>query len=331
MHIKKILFLLLCSPFALHNANASTGASFYTPVLTEQSSPLFTGPLLCPSAHTIPEGHYDIEPYLFFFAITGAYDKNWDYQDIPNFYNLQLLVPGWVGITPYLDFSLQVQAFYQFDQGERSVQFGNIPFGFNIQLLNEEPGTWWPAIKLGLHAVIPTGKYDNLNPKKLGTDAAGSGTWEPTAVLTMGRLFQVAEMHFLSPRLAFSYSIPNPVNIHNLSVYGGTDGTRGTGYQGNFYFVDLGLEYNMAKNWALAFDFYYQHNNKTRFSGSPGFISPGVPAIMGSPSAEQFSLAPALEYNWNPNIGIIGGVWFSIAGRNSARFTTGTIAFNVYI
>jgi hypothetical protein len=347
---KKFLFLL-CSPFALQLGysgtatpgipsapmvppsppKATTEATFYTPFLTDASAPLFTGPLLAPSVHTIPQGHYDIEPYLFFFAITGAYNQNWNSQSNPNYYNLNLLLPAWVGLTPWLDCTLQLQGFYQFTQGERSVQFGDIPFGFNIQLLNEQPGTWWPAIKLGLKANIPTGKYDHLNPNKLGTDIGGSGSWQPSATLSVGRLFQVAATHFLSPRLGFSYTVPNPVGVKDLSIYGGTKGTNGTGYQGNFYYVDLGLEYNVARHWALACDFYYQHNNKSRFSGNPGYNADGSPASVGAPSAEQFSLAPALEYNWSPYIGIIGGVWFSIGGRNTARFATGTVAFNVYI
>ncbi len=71
-------------------------------------------------------------------------------------------------------------------------------------------------------------------------------------------------------------------------------------------------------------DFYYQHNNKNRFSGTPS-------ATAIRPSSESFSLAPALEYNWSANIGLIGGVWFTVGGRNTSRFVSGVLAFNVYI
>jgi len=70
-------------------------------------------------------------------------------------------------------------------------------------------------------------------------------------------------------------------------------------------------------------DIVYNHFNKTRFTGKT--ILPNT-----RPSAELFSIAPALEYNWNENIGIIGGTWLSLIGRNTASFTNAVIAFNIY-
>ncbi len=51
---------------------------------------------------------------------------------------------------------------------------------------------------------------------------------------------------------------------------------------------------------------------------------------MRSPTSAQFSIAPAIEYNWNANIGIIFGSWFTLAGKNSTQFTSGVFAFNYY-
>ena len=239
---KKLIFLI-CGIFGTQIGYSTEGINgFNTPFLTEETVPWFTGPLLAPSIHTIPQGHYDLEPYLFFWSFTGAYNQNWHAQSAEsNFYSLQLLVPGWAGLTPYLDVTVQLQGFYQFTKNERSVQFGDIPFGIDIQLLNEESGTWWPAIKLGLKAVGPTGKYSNLNPDKLGTDAVGTGSWQPSVVLALGRLFQVTETNFLSPRLVFSYTVATPAHVRNYSVYGGTQGTHGTAYLGNSYYFDLVL------------------------------------------------------------------------------------------
>ena len=304
---------------------------FYTPTVKDSEMPWFTGPLLAPSVHTIPTGHADFEPYLFFWAYTGSYNQNWQSKSSPNFYSVQLQVPGWVGLTSFMDLSIAPKIMYQFTRGARDFQFGDIPVTISFQLLNEKPGTWWPAIKLGLQATIPSAKYDNLDPSKLGTDAAGTGTWFPNATLAMGRLFLLPNDHFLSPRLVFNYAVPNATRVKNLNAYGGTAGTRGTVYPGNVCWGDLGLEYNLTQNWALAFDLFYVHSNKNRFSGFAGMIAPGVPAVMTRPSSEQLSLAPAIEYNWSANIGLIGGVWFTVTGRNSSRFVTTVLAFNAYI
>jgi hypothetical protein len=52
---------------------------------------------------------------------------------------------------------------------------------------------------------------------------------------------------------------------------------------------------------------------------------------MGGPSIESLSLAPAIEYSWSANFGMIAGVWFTAAGRNSTVFANGIVAINVYI
>lgn len=333
MRFKKTLFILGLTPCFFQTAFAREGLSnFLTPEITEETSPWFTGPLLAPSAHNIPLGNYDLEPYLFFTTITGSYNQNWHSKSSPdNFYSMNLVLPGWIGLTSQIDFTLQPQMFYQFTQGKRSTQFGDLAFGFDIQVLSEEVGTWWPAIKIGLKATAPTGKYKNLNPDKLGTDAVGSGNWNPAATLVFGRLFHIYDNHFLAPRLGFSYTVPTPTHVSNLNSYGGTSGTKGTAYPGNSFYTDFGVEYNMSRNWVFAMDFYYQHNNKNRFSGNPGMTSLGDAAVVTRPSAESFSLAPALEYNWSANIGLIGGVWFTVGGRNTSRFVSGVLAFNVYI
>lgn len=303
----------------------------YTPSLSDGNLPWFTGPLLAPSAHTLPPGHGDVEPYLFFTTVTGVYNEHWNVESIPNFYQLNLIVPAWIGLTSFLDFTFAPQVFYSFSQGERSTQFGDVPFGFDIQLLNDQEKTWWPAIKLGLQVIAPTGKYKNLNPKDLGTDGVGIGSWTPKINLTFGRLFLLSNNHFLAPRLALTYLIGTPVHVSNYNSYGGTLGTLGKIYPGNDFSVDFGCEYNLTQRWVVALDIFYDYQNKTKFSGNPGEIAPGIPAVLKSPSSEQFSLAPALEYNWSSNVGMIGGVWFTIAGRNASQFVSGVLALNIYI
>lgn len=329
MKFKKIWLFLLC-PFALAQADDIL-THLPEPGITSIESPWFTGPLLAPSAHTVPARHYDVETYVNFFSFTGAYEGNWHALSTPNFYSLNLYVLGQVGLTSFLDFTGALQGFYQFTEGERSVQFGDIPFGFDIQLLNETPQGWWPSMKLGLVASAPTGKYKNADPDKLGTDLVGSGNWRPGVNLVLGRLYQVAQNHFFGPRLAFNYTVPTPLHVSNINTYGGAEGTSGTVFPGNYFWVDFGAEYNFTQRWAFAIDLYYQHWNKNRFKGNTGFIEPTVPAVVTKAAAEQFSIAPALEYNWSSYIGIIGGVWFTVGGRNSSRFITGSLAFNVYM
>lgn len=279
----------------------------------------------------MPKGHFNIEPYFNFFAFNGVYTKTWSHDSIPHFYSANLYIPASFGITPFFDAGVTLQAFYQFTQGQNSTEFGDIPFGIGFQLLTESKSNWYPSIKLCFQATAPTGNYNNLNPNKLGTDSVGYGTWFPKTSLVLGRLLKLSTNHFLSYRIAINYTVPTPVSVKNFNAYGGGFGTKGTVYPGNIFWTDLALEYNISQNWAFALDIFYQHFNKNRFSGNKGTLAPGIPAIITRPAAELFSLAPALEYNFNVNIGLIGGVWFTVAGRNSAQFLAGSLALNIYI
>jgi hypothetical protein len=94
--------------------------------------------------------------------------------------------------------------------------------------------------------------------------------------------------------------------------------------------VLFGFEISLSQRWAIANDIQYVHTNKTRFKGRKG-ATRGVANRVGRPSSEQWSLAPAIEYNWSDDYGVIAGVWFTFAGRNTIEFTSGVIAVNIYL
>ena len=90
-----------------------------------------------------------------------------------------------------------------------------------------------------------------------------------------------------------------------------------------YFSCDIAMEYTLTRNWAFAADLFYVYSNKTKFSGT-------TLAPIGRPSSEQLSFAPAIEYNWNINVGIITGAWVTLTGRNSSCFRGSVTAVNVY-
>lgn len=285
--------------------------------------PWLTGPLLCPSAHVIPSGHLNFEPYLFGTSVIGIYNAAWHTQSIPNFYSISSINPIQYGLPAHLDFQVVPQFSWNHTEGASQWVINDLPLIFDVQLATDEPHHWWPAAKLTMGVSIPIGKYQKLDAKKLGTDAGGAGTWNETVGLVFSKLFRFSPVQFLSSRFFCGYTFPNPVHVKGLNVYGGGPGTSGKAYPGNTLTTILGLEYTPTPHWALACDFEYQHQNKSRFSGK-------TVAPMTSPSSEQFSVAPAFEYNWNAYVGLISGVWFSFAGRNASQFVSGVVAVNIY-
>ena len=45
-----------------------------------------------------------------------------------------------------------------------------------------------------------------------------------------------------------------------------------------------------------------------------------------SSSRSPDSADPVIEYNWSENLGVLGGAWFSVYGRNSLAFVQGVFS-----
>ena len=287
------------------------------------STPWFTGPLIAPSGYTVKPGHVSIQPYLDAFVHVGRYNSHWKTYSTPNFYNTNLRVRIKTGITNWLDAQILPQVTYQETEGKHSCNIGDLLAAFNIQLLTSELKSPWPAIKLMLHTRIPTGKYQHLKKDLKGTDATGTGCWFPEVNLIVSKLWHYSAIHFIEMRLATGYRIGTPTSVTGLNVYGGNRKTEGTAYPGNIFSFDAAIQYSLTQTWAFACDLYYLHTNQNRFSGH-------TTSSMTRPSSEQYSLAPAIEYNFSNDVGLIGGIWFSVAGRNTPQFINGILSLNAY-
>ncbi len=286
--------------------------------------PWLTGPLLAPSGHVIPTGHINYEPYFYWNKIQGSYDPEWHRVKSLHTFTQFLIQPTFqCGVLPYTEFDFAPQIFWQHIEDQSQWVWADMPFGFAFPLYVDK-NKRWPDIKLKINGNLPWGKYQRLDPKKLGTDNGGSGTWAPAAGLVFTRLFHPGGVHYLSVRWLFQDIMPTPVHVEGLNNYGGAENTRGKVYPGNVFFTDLGLEFTLTQRWALALDITYQHNNRNRYKGNRD-------GLVDKPSSEQFTLAPGLEYNWSDWLGVIGGGWFTFAGRNSAQFVQWVFAINIYI
>ncbi len=285
--------------------------------------PWLTGTLLSPSENVLALGQWNIEPYLVLNNQYGSYDGHWHSRSLPHsFYSLQVAPFFQYGIANRFDVQVVPQFSWNHTQGASQWTWGDLGAIIDYQLLYMKEGDWWPNIKLSLGASAPLGKYQNLSLKKKGTDKGGTGSINPSVGIVMGRVFQFTSFHFLRSRLFFEYTVPTAVHVKGLNTYGGGKGTRGVVYPGQLFTAIFGNEYSLSANWVLSCDLQYLHQNKQHFKGRTA-------VSMKLPSSEGWSLAPALEYNWNSSIGVISGVWFSFAGRNAPAFANWVSAVNV--
>jgi hypothetical protein len=287
--------------------------------------PWFTGPLLAPSALTIPPGHYNIEPYIYITAYGGHYDSHWKRVQAETFWMNEFQPSLQFGLNDWLDFQFNPTLIYNYTKGAGKWVIGDMPIGFDIQLYRTSRliTQWNIGVKLALRETIPLGKYQKLDPKKHLTDVGGEGSWQTGIGIIWGNVFYLGGKHFATWRNSFQYTFPSPAHVKNLNAFGGGPGTKGTAYPAQNFQVDTAIEITLSQNWAFAMDMVGTWSGKTHFKGKTRFP-------MKSPPSAQFSIAPAIEYNWNANIGIIFGSWFTLSGRNSTQFTSGVFAFNYY-
>lgn len=288
--------------------------------------PWFTGSLVPPSAYVVKKGHFELEPYLFEFVKVGRYGADWDAHSVPRFYSYGSQTFVIVGLTNWMDIEVIPQVFYNRSQGQSAFGFADLPILLDFQLIEPDAYKYFPGVKVSIGEIFPTGRFQKLDPEKKGTDSTGFGSFINAFNMIFYKVFHLRGMHFLSTTLTLQDGLSAPVHVKGFNTYGGGFHTRGKVYPGNAFSAIFSFEYSFTRNWAFAMDNVYAHISKTRFSGKSGFTQQGTRANMKSPSSEQFSLAPAIEYNFSANLGIVGGVWFTVAGRNSSEFINGLIA-----
>lgn len=290
-----------------------------------------TGPLLCPAFQLCAQGTYDIEPYMYINAIYGTYGAHWhessqDYNIQAYNYNLIQL-----GLSDYINVSLSPQFFYQTYRDYSVANIGDLPLQVYIGLTKDNPDSNIPGMVLGIKTTVPLGRYKNLSPDGAVADAIGGGSWRPTVDIAIGKQIHLSGVHFLIVRSYFAYQFLNNFKVQGFHAYGGGYKAKGYMKMGAQYTYIASFEYAFSRHGVFAFDFNYQHNNKMTFHGHGGYINidENVQSSTGVPSSDQFSIAPALEYNFNANVGLIAGVWFSVAGRNAQAFYCPTFALNI--
>jgi len=288
---------------------------------SQSNEPWLTGPIITPSARVVPQGHFNLEPYFFWTTAHGVYDNHGHVVKTPVFHQALTQMVYKVGLTENIDLEGLFQWAYNRTEGQSASVFGDIPVGFDIQLLKEGKST--PYLKVTIQETFPTGKYNNLDPNKLGTDRGGFGTYATTVGIGASKTIFFGDHHYLRWRTFISAAFLSSVNVKGTNAFGGGIGTKGRVSPGNVYGFVFGAEYTLSLNWALAFDYNISYANRDKFKGR-------TLTVVGSPYSVEMSIAPAIEYNWSDSMGIIIGPWFSIGGRNANRFASAVAAFNYY-
>ncbi len=300
----------------------------FVKTLYQVKDPWYSGPLLAPSANTLPPGLVNVQPYLFWTKNFGSFNSHWHASRVSSMILLNPQVIVQVGLNNFASFVCTSQAFYKRFGNQSSFNYGDTPLSLNIQLLKSILNSPVPSCKFSIGETFPSGRYQHLNPNKLGTDASGGGSYITTFQLAFQKTIysfkkdlNPRHFHPMTLRLGTGYALAAKTRIEGCNAYGGSPTTRGTVNPPNTFNVVFAWEYSLTQSWVFATDWQYTVSSRTSFVGRTG----GIP--IDAPGSQNISVAPALEYNLTDNFGALIGVWFSFAGKNSTDFVSGVATF----
>lgn len=289
----------------------------------------WTGPLLAPSANTLPRGHILIEPYLYDVISQGYYDSSGTRHRSPHsngfgsltYINYGLEDKFTVGLIPVLGYN---QMSHGLDSSGIDVGDLTVQAQYRLHLFGE--GGWVPTTSFAVQQTLPTGKYDNLGDRT--SAGLGSGAYTTTICFFNQTFFWMPNGRILRMRFNVTQAFSRRVDVESASVYGTSEGFRGHANPGAALFVDFAAEYSVTRRWVIAADATYRHQYNTAVTGY-NISDSMTPVSLNSPSSQAFGLDPAIEYNLNSRVGVIFGTRIFPAGKNTSNSITPVFAINI--
>jgi hypothetical protein len=289
-------------------------------------SPWYGGRLLTGSGNVLPPGYVNINPQVQVTDYFAAYNNSRKSIPMTSIIEVNPTLSAGVGIVNRVDINVLLAWDYQ---AQSDVSFfgwqdNNVKLSFALA----KEGVSMPAIKFSIKEIFPTGKYKNLDPEKANVQGLGDGAYKTEFGFNVSKVVWWVLTHPMMFRLSLNYGIASKIKVKNFNSYGGGFGTDGKIDFGNYFKGNAAYEISVTQKIVWAIDVVYEYFGKRTFKGYSGLDADGFPAIVGGPSGDKLSLAPAVEYNFTPDISLISGLWFTILGRNKLDFIAGIISLN---
>lgn len=271
----------------------------------------WTGPMLANSAHTLPRGHLLVESYIY-DAVQGKTDS---------INSLTYLLYGLtdritLGLVPTGGVNLVRGA-----PGSSGFQWGDTQLRAQIGLTAMDAERGIPDLAIALIQNLPTGRHDRLSRL---SDGFGAGTASTALALYSQMAFWLPNGRLLRTRFNLQRTFAAATDVRDMSVYGTASGFRGKARTGASFQVDAAFEYSLTRSWVLAADVIYNHADATAVDG----LQNGAEWRRRSGTSDGWGIAPAIEYSWTPDLGVLAGVRILMKGHNSPASVTPAVAIN---
>ena len=285
-----------------------------TPVRQRPDDAWWTGPAIANSPSSLAPGHVYVESYLFDVKSPGS-----DGIGSRTFLLYGLTDRLTVGLIPSFGFNKSNGG-----QSSSGVGLGDLALHAQYRLTSYSAGRWIPTTAVALEESLPTGRYDRLTRLN---DGFGAGAYTTSLSWYAQSIFWLPNGRILRSRVNLSRTFASRADVESVSIYGTPSGFRGSAHTGASLSVDSSWEYSLSRGWALAIDVLYRHGDKTDVYGSCGPRS----VCSNSDPTDNVAVAPAVEFSWAANLGVLVGVRYIPNGTNTKSSVTPVIALSVLI
>jgi hypothetical protein len=285
----------------------------------------FTGSLEAPSPALPKAGMLAIEPYVVYTSNTGAYGDGWQHYAVPNDVDsVESLTVLKYALTDRLSVEALPSFAHAWNGQTSATGLGDLPTELEYRFNDENNRTGAPSVTAELGLSFPSGQYQHLSTPLAGL---GSGAYTLKEGLLFQSLFDTADHHPLRLRFYGAvFEAVQDVSVQDVSVYGTAVGFKGHVAPGIAEELGVGAGYGLDRRWVLALDLVGNHSAAFDLHGTD---ATGAAVHVNGSTSSSVAVAPAIEYNWSGNIGLIAGVEFSAGGRNTTSYVAPQIALSM--
>lgn len=328
-------------------------------LFSKTTGPWFTGPLLAEPALTVEPGHVNIELLDFDTHSSAVYSNESKVTPVLSSVNNQVIPEITIGVAHNIDVELQPLLISNEFQGKSATSLGDTTIILGIQALRQKSNTFKPDLRITLDQILPSGHYEQLSQQNYALNATGLGSYQTGLDFNFQKLTPLRHDYYLNTHVNIGYLYASAVHIKGYSIYGGSALTEGDMKPGSVYTLDLAGELSLSQHWVVVFEGLYQYQAADRFFGSYGDTDLNFPRKtkkdikkalsrlmptrrnisslflelpkVGNGTMDMASFAPAIEYNFNHELGVIVGTWFSFYGKNTIDFGALAIGVNILL
>jgi len=210
----------------------------------EKWEPISAGPFTTWTAPLCGKNVLSVQPFFFYTHSRGSFDDEGKYHSLADDQRkgqIQQQLFIYYGLTDHLEFDTQFTYQYNYakQEGVKAHDRGLSDTYLFLRYLFKEEDRLLPYITGLFQIKFPTGKYQKLDPDKLGTDSFGNGAYEPALGLIFTKNLKPFAFH-----LDTIYTYPLKTKV---------DGIK-TKY-GKAINSDFAVEYFLPKGFNLMLEF----------------------------------------------------------------------------